>query len=77
MHSEYAFLDDGKAQDSANNTEGVAMEGKEETQGGEEGTEEDSVAGRTRRIHVYIYVYTYIYTYMYIYICYVYIHICI
>ena len=36
--------DDGKAQDSANNTEGVAMEGKEKTQGREKGTEEDGVA---------------------------------
>ena len=42
----YNNRDDGKAQDSANNTEGVAMEGKEKTQGREKGTEEDGVPVR-------------------------------
>ena len=38
-------MDDGKAQDSADNTEGVVMEGKK-TQGREEGKEEDGVVVR-------------------------------
>ena len=40
------YWDDGKAQDSADNTEGVVMEGKEKTQGREKMTEEDGVAVR-------------------------------
>ena len=39
----HSYWDDGKAQDSADNTEGVAMEGKEKTHGSAEGTEEDGV----------------------------------
>ena len=42
----HSHWDDGKAQDSANDTEGVAVEGKEKTHGKEKGTEEDGVAVR-------------------------------
>ena len=38
--------DYGKAQDFADNTEGVAVEGKDKTHGREKGTEEDGVAVR-------------------------------
>ena len=38
--------DGGKAQDSADNTEGVMLEGREKTQGREKGPEEDGVAVR-------------------------------
>ena len=50
MNADAATGDDGKAQDSANDTEGIAVEVKEKTHGKETGTEEDGVAVRyTRR----------------------------
>ena len=42
----HSYRDDGKAQDSADNTEGVGMEGKGKTQEREKGTEEDGVVVR-------------------------------
>ena len=44
-----SYWDDGKAQDSEDNTEGVVMEWKEKTQGREQGTEEDG--GSVRDTH--------------------------
>ena len=44
----HSYWDDGEAQDSANDTEGVAMEGKDKTHGREKGVEEEENAPSRR-----------------------------